>query len=322
YHIISGSISPIDTMNSLQISLSCAATIFSAPGDYQITGSYSNNNYDITFENGTLTITSETAATTENTNTTVNETSSNGTTINGTYFSGVVITTITTQSGLSVTKRSYTEGGASIKTVTTSRGGIQTAEADIYYPNSEVGNSRISIPQTYLDRAKALSDTTNTIVTIHTKDGDLKDINLSIDIKYTDEKKVIYKKTSSGYVMTGIETSVEKLSGQGNGIPLTGGTYESLTDAERKSIDSAIMHSVKTNSKVSISKDKKKKLTLDGYGKSSIKNISYRISNANKARVNSNGKIVAKKKGTIVLTTYLTFKNGESKTLKTKVKIK
>ena len=104
----------------------------------------------------------------------------------------------------------------------------------------------------------------------------------------------------------------------------SGEKYCLKTEAETKAIEESILHNLKlTESFVILKKGECKKNKINGnFDLRNVSKITYSTSDKRIASVNKNGKVTAKKSGTILIKVKIFFKNGISKILKYKVKVK
>ena len=74
---------------------------------------------------------------------------------------------------------------------------------------------------------------------------------------------------------------------------------------------------------MSVSKGKKESIKLSNkLDMDNVAKITYTSSDKSKIKVDKNGKITAKKKGTVTVIVKVTLNDGTTKTLKVKVKVK
>ena len=97
-----------------------------------------------------------------------------------------------------------------------------------------------------------------------------------------------------------------------------------LSAAEIKNVEKAVLNTVavkKTTAYIKAGKNTKiqlsSKLDLDN-----VKKITYTSCKKSVAAVDKNGKITAKKKGTVTIKAKVTLKNGKTKTVSMKIKVK
>ena len=103
-----------------------------------------------------------------------------------------------------------------------------------------------------------------------------------------------------------------------------GSDYRMLSAAEIKNVEKAVLKTVavkKTTASIKAGKNTKiqlsSKLDLDN-----VKKITYTSGKKSVAAVDKNGKITAKKKGTVTIKAKVTLKNGKTKTVSMKIKVK
>ena len=101
------------------------------------------------------------------------------------------------------------------------------------------------------------------------------------------------------------------------------GELKLVTPAEAKKVEKKILASVKPEKKSqTVKKGKSIKFTFaDGFSTKNIKKITYEASDSD-IKVSKSGKITAKAKGTATVKVTVTLKNGKTKTIKMRIKIK
>lgn len=103
-----------------------------------------------------------------------------------------------------------------------------------------------------------------------------------------------------------------------------GADYALLSTAEAKTVEKAILKTVAPKkSTASVKKGKSTNLQMSSkLDMDNVKNITYSTSKKSVASISKNGKITAKKKGTVVVKAKVTLKNGTTKTVSMKIKVK
>ena len=97
-----------------------------------------------------------------------------------------------------------------------------------------------------------------------------------------------------------------------------------LSAAEIKNVEKAVLKpvAVKTTT-ASIKAGKNTKIQLSSkLDLDNVKKITYTSGKKSVAAVDKNGKITAKKKGTVTIKAKVTLKNGKTKTVSMKIKVK
>ncbi|MCM1106835.1 MAG: Ig-like domain-containing protein [Blautia sp.] len=102
------------------------------------------------------------------------------------------------------------------------------------------------------------------------------------------------------------------------------GSYELVTPAEKKAIVKEILQTVKPANKTkTVAKGKKTTMKLSGeLNMDNVASITYSTSKKSVATVSKSGKITAKKSGTVTVKAKVTLKDGTTKTVSMKVKVK
>lgn len=131
------------------------------------------------------------------------------------------------------------------------------------------------------------------------------------------------KKTGE-YIVTSEKTC--KVSEKGNAtVTLPDGKdYILLNSKDAKKVSDRILKTVKVkNSSKTVTAGKKTSIQLSSkLNMDNVKKITYTTSNSKKATVDKNGKITAKKPGTVIIKAKVTLNNGKTKTVTMKLKIK
>ena len=131
------------------------------------------------------------------------------------------------------------------------------------------------------------------------------------------------KKTGE-YIVTSEKTC--KVSEKGNAtVTLPDGEdYILLNSKDAKKVSDRILKTVKVkNSSKTVTAGKKTSIQLSSkLNMDNVKKITYTTSNSKKATVDKNGKITAKKPGTVIIKAKVTLNNGKTKTVTMKLKIK
>lgn len=102
------------------------------------------------------------------------------------------------------------------------------------------------------------------------------------------------------------------------------GEYQLLNEKETKALQKEILKTV-TPKTGNVSVDKGKKTTVKLSSKLDMDNvakITYTSSDKSTVKVDKNGNIIAKKKGNVTVKVKVTLKDGTTKTVKVKVKVK
>lgn len=168
------------------------------------------------------------------------------------------------------------------------------------------GTTDLTIKQTVKDTKG------NVLYTVETKAEDLEAGKKLTLVKIEDGKKVLVSKAVTVNKSGNVSVKAEE------------GEYQLLNEKETKALQKEILKTVTPKkSNVSVAKGKKttvklsSKLDMDNVAK-----ITYTSSNKSTVKVDKNGKITAKKKGTVTVKVKVTLNDGTTKTVKVKVKVK
>ena len=103
-----------------------------------------------------------------------------------------------------------------------------------------------------------------------------------------------------------------------------GADYELVSTAEAKTVEKAVLKTVKVKkTSASVKVGKKTSIQLNSkLNMDNVKKVTYTSSKKSVATVNKNGKITAKKKGSVTVKAKVTLKNGTTKTVSMKIKVK
>lgn len=103
-----------------------------------------------------------------------------------------------------------------------------------------------------------------------------------------------------------------------------GADYELVSTAEAKTVEKAVLKTVKVKkTSASVKAGKKTSIQLSSkLNMDNVKKITYTSGKKSVATVNKNGKITAKKKGSVTVKAKVTLKNGTTKTVSMKIKVK
>ncbi len=145
------------------------------------------------------------------------------------------------------------------------------------------------------------------------------------DLEAGNKLKVMALDEKTGeYVLVNAKTY--KVNESGN-VKLTlpaGMTYQLMDSKEAASVEKQILDTVKVKkSAATISEGKKTALKLSSkLNMDNVAKITYTSAKKSVATVNKNGTITAKNSGSVVITATVTLKNGKTKTVKMKIKVK
>ena len=168
------------------------------------------------------------------------------------------------------------------------------------------GTTDLAIKQTVKDTKG------NVLYTVETKAEDLAAGKKLTLVKIENGKKVLVSKPVTVNKNGNVSVKAEE------------GEYQLLNEKETKALQKEILKTVTPKTgKVSVDKGKKttvklsNKLDMDNVAK-----ITYTSSDKSTVKVDKNGNIIAKKKGNVTVKVKVTLKDGTTKTVKVKVKVK
>lgn len=103
-----------------------------------------------------------------------------------------------------------------------------------------------------------------------------------------------------------------------------GADYELISTAEAKTVEKAVLKTVKVKkTSASVKAGKKTSIQLSSkLNMDNVKKVTYTSGKKSVATVNKNGEITAKKKGSVTVKAKVTLKNGTTKTVFMKIKVK
>ena len=248
-----------------------------------------------------------------------------------------VVTTTTTKTDadgnvISITEKTVIpESSASTSTTVTVRkdgkGEITSAKAAI--TKTVTIGSKATIQSFILAQIIEAAGTSDVTVTMTVKDADGKTkYSVKADAKdfESGNKLYIYKYDTGTkeYIMVDGKTYTVSKAGNVSVSPQVKATYYLLDTEEAAEINEKILSTIKPKkATVTVKPGKRVAFTLSGKAKpDNIRSITYTTSKKSVATVSKNGKISAKKEGTVIIKAKVTLKNGMTKTIKMKVKVK
>ncbi|MDY4893671.1 MAG: Ig-like domain-containing protein, partial [Agathobacter sp.] len=155
--------------------------------------------------------------------------------------------------------------------------------------------------------------------TKYTVSADSKDVTAGNKLKVV----AVDKKTGKYKLVNGKTYQVAEDGSVKVSLP-KGADYALLSTKEAKTVEKAILKTVAPKkSTASVKKGKSTNLQMSSkLDMDNVKNITYSTSKKSVASISKNGKITAKKKGTVVVKAKVTLKNGTTKTVSMKIKVK
>ena len=136
---------------------------------------------------------------------------------------------------------------------------------------------------------------------------------------------VVVDKKTGAYKLVNAKTYTVGKDGTLHVNLAAGSDYRMLSAAEIKNVEKAVLKTVavKKTTAASIKEGKNTKIQLSSkLDLDNVKKITYTSGKKSVAVVDKNGKITAKKKGTVTIKAKVTLKNGKTKTVSMKIKVK
>lgn len=195
--------------------------------------------------------------------------------------------------------------------------------------SAEVTGTKAEISADMVSRIVETAGTDHVAITANVtdKEGNIR-YTVTADAKdLTAGKKlsvVVVDKKTGAYKLVNAKTYTVGKDGTLHVNLAAGSDYRMLSAAEIKNVEKAVLKTVavkKTTASIKEGKNTKiqlsSKLDLDN-----VKKITYTSGKKSVAVVDKNGKITAKKKGTVTIKAKVTLKNGKTKTVSMKIKVK
>ena len=195
--------------------------------------------------------------------------------------------------------------------------------------SAEVTGTKAEISADMVSRIVETAGTDHVAITANVtdKEGNIR-YTVTADAKdLTAGKKlsvVVVDKKTGAYKLVNAKTYTVGKDGTLHVNLAAGSDYRMLSAAEIKNVEKAVLKTVavkKTTASIKAGKNTKiqlsSKLDLDN-----VKKITYTSGKKSVAVVDKNGKITAKKKGTVTIKAKVTLKNGKTKTVSMKIKVK
>lgn len=195
--------------------------------------------------------------------------------------------------------------------------------------SAEVTGAKVEISADMVRRIVEAAGTDHVAITANVtdKEGNIR-YTVTADAKdLTAGKKlsvVVVDKKTGAYKLVNAKTYTVGKDGTLHVNLAAGSDYRMLSAAEIKNVEKAVLKTVavkKTTASIKAGKNTKiqlsSKLDLDN-----VKKITYTSGEKSVAAVDKNGKITAKKKGTVTIKAKVTLKNGKTKTVSMKIKVK
>lgn len=195
--------------------------------------------------------------------------------------------------------------------------------------SAEVTGTKAEISADMVSKIVEAAGTDHVAITANVtdKEGNIR-YTVTADVKdLTAGKKlsvVVVDKKTGAYKLVNAKTYTVGKDGTLHVNLAAGSDYRMLSAAEIKNVEKAVLKTVavkKTTASIKAGKNTKiqlsSKLDLDN-----VKKITYTSGKKSVAAVDKNGKITAKKKGTVTIKAKVTLKNGKTKTVSMKIKVK
>lgn len=195
--------------------------------------------------------------------------------------------------------------------------------------SAEVTGTKAEISADMVSRIVETAGTDHVAITANVtdKEGNIR-YTVTADAKdLTAGKKlsvVVVDKKTGAYKLVNAKTYTVGKDGTLHVNLAAGSDYRMLSAAEIKNVEKAVLKTVavkKTTASIKAGKNTKiqlsSKLDLDN-----VKKITYTSGKKSVAAVDKNGRITAKKKGTVTIKAKVTLKNGKTKTVSMKIKVK
>ena len=133
-----------------------------------------------------------------------------------------------------------------------------------------------------------------------------------------------YNSNTGEYVMVNAKTYKVNTNGSVGVSMSKNATYQLMSQAEAAKVNKQILKTVKVQkASATIKPGKSTKLALSSkLNKANVKSVKYSVPKNAAVKVSNNGKITAKKAGTVTVKATVTLKNGTTKTVKMKITVK
>lgn len=252
----------------------------------------------------------------------------------GTTVSKVTVENMTGDNTITQTTEESSFSSDDAKTVVTTvkDGNGNLTEASAYVnkkvENTATGKAKLTISSSLTSQIAEAAGTDDVDIVISvTDDADKPLYSLTVNKKKLQSENSLYlygydAKTDTYTMVNAVEYKMSE-----NGVTIkanAGGNYTLLTKTEMNRVSKQIMKTVKLSSSQKVKKSGKSfKVTLSKKAnKASIKKIVYTTSNKKIATITQKGQVKTKTKGSVKVKAKVTMKNGKTKTLIMKVKVK
>lgn len=251
----------------------------------------------------------------------------------GTIVSKVVTEQIAATGAVTKTteEASFTADKADVVVTTVKDEKGSRAAANISKQGTSSGSSaEITLSNSIISQIAEAANTDDVDVTVSVVDNSGKELyTLTVHQKDLASKDNLYLYKYNAKTKDYVMVNAKKYSTEGSGITVkakAGSDYTLLNKEDMNRVSKAIIKTVKlAKSSKAVKAGKTCKVNLNKKAnKESIKTIAYTTSNKKAATVSKNGtvKVKAKASGTVKIKAKVTMKNGKTKTLVMKVKVK
>ena len=216
---------------------------------------------------------------------------------------------------------------ASVTVTKDAEGKIATAEAAVENTVKAGKNDTVktTISATVVKQMTEAAGTTDLTITQTVKDTKgkvLYTVETNAEDLKAGKKLTLVKMENGKKILVTKPVTVDK---KGNvNVKAEEGEYQLLNEQDAKKLQKEILKTVEPKKdKMSVSKGKKESIKLSNkLDMDNVAKITYTSSDKSKIKVDKNGKITAKKKGTVTVKVKVTLNDGTTKTVKVKVKVK
>ncbi|MCM1234860.1 MAG: Ig-like domain-containing protein [Ruminococcus flavefaciens] len=209
-------------------------------------------------------------------------------------------------------------------------GNITSAKASVVKAGTEKeSGTKGTVSASVVKQITEAAGTTDVVITqkVTKEDGSTAfKVQVNASDLVSGESLYIVKLNTKTGEKTLVNAKEYKVSDAGN-VSVTmdkNGTYVLLNDEEAEEVSNEILKTVKAEkSSKTVKAGKKTEAVLsDKLNMDNVKKVTYTSSKKSVVTVNKNGKVTAKKPGTATVKVKVTLKNGKSKTVKIKIKVK
>ena len=249
----------------------------------------------------------------------------------------VAVTTVTekdasgkvqSETTTSVIAKADTNTSATVTTVKDSKGAVTaTAAVTKTGTTDETGKTNGTISAAVVKQITEAAGTSNVEISQTVTNGDKKftvKANAK-DLVSGSKMKIMKLDPKTGeYVLCNKKNYAVNAAGDVNLSVKTEGEFILVNEADAKAASDAILKTVtlKSSSKT-VTKGKSTTVAMSsGLNMKNVSKITYTVSNKSVATVSKNGKVTTKKAGTVTVKAKVTLKNGKTKTVTMKIKVK